>query len=101
MFEHKRSRPDGSGQTTEGLPVASSLGPALLETRVPLERALVDGRVVFICALSGLIALAAGVVAQVLTRLIFFFTTLSFFGRLSAAPVSPADNHLGPWVMAV
>ena len=89
------------GQTTEALPVAPSLGPALLEARVPPERALVDRRVVFISALAVLIALASGVVAQVLTRLIAFFTNLSFFGRLSAAPVSPADNHLGPWVLLV
>src|SRR3954471_9628260 len=41
-----------SGQTTEGLPVAPSLGPSLSEARVPPERALVDGRVVYICVLS-------------------------------------------------
>ena len=52
-----------SGQTTEGLPVAPSLGPSLAEARVPPERALVDGRVVFVCALSIVIALAAGFVA--------------------------------------
>jgi H+/Cl- antiporter ClcA len=89
------------GRTTEGLPVAPSLGPALIETRLPPERALVDGRTVFISALSMVIALVAGVVAQVLTRLIAFFTNLSFFGRLSTAPASPADNHLGGWVVLV
>ena len=41
-----------SGQTTEGLPVAPSLGPSLSEARVPPERALVDGRVVYICVHS-------------------------------------------------
>ncbi len=76
-------------------------GPALLAARVPPERVLVDRRVVYICALSVLTALAAGVVAQILTRLIAFFTNLSFFGRLSFAPVSPADNQLGPFVLLI
>ena len=99
MFEHKASV--AAGSTTEGLPVAPSMGPALAQARVPPERALVDRRVVFICALSVVIALAAGVVARLLVGLIAFFTNLSFFGRLSTAAVSPADNHLGGWVLLV
>jgi chloride channel protein, CIC family len=90
-----------SGQTTEGLPVAPSLGPSLAEARVPPERALVDGRVVYICALSVLIAGAAGVVAQALTRLIGFVTNVAFFGRLSTSFTSPAGNQLGPLVILV
>ena len=90
-----------AGQTTEGLAIAPSLGPALLETRVPLQRSLVDGRVVYLCALSMLLAVAAGGVAQILTRLIAFFTNLSFYGHLSTAQVSPAGNQLGAWVMVV
>ncbi|TMA25942.1 MAG: chloride channel protein [Deltaproteobacteria bacterium] len=89
------------GQTTEALPVAPSLGPALVEARVPPERSLVDARVVFICGLSILVALVAGVVAQLLTRLIGLCTNLSFYGRLSTAFVSPADNKLGPLVVLV
>jgi H+/Cl- antiporter ClcA len=90
-----------SGQTTEGLPIAPSLGPALVEARVPPERALVDARVVFICALSIVIAAAAGVVAQALTRLIGLVTNLAFYGRLSSVFVSPAANRLGPLVILV
>ena len=88
-------------QATEELPIAPSLGPALQEARFPARRSLVDGRVVYLCALSVLIAAAAGGVAQLLTRLIAFCTNLSFYGRLSTAPVSPADHHLGLWVIAV
>jgi H+/Cl- antiporter ClcA len=97
MFEHKRS----AGHTTEGLPIAPALEPALLDARVPPGRALVDARVVFLCALSVVIALVAGFVAQLLVRLIALVTNLSFFGRLSIAPASPADNHLGGWVLLV
>ena len=90
-----------AGRTTEGLPVAPSLGPALLETRVPRQQSLVDGRVVYLCALSVLLAVAAGGVAQVLTRLIALVTNLSFYGRLTAASVSPAGHQLGAWVIGV
>ena len=89
------------GSTTAGLPVAPSLGPALADTRFPLERPLVDRRVVFLCALSVLLALAAGGVAQVLTRLIGLVTNLAFYGRLSTAFSSPAGNHLGALVILV
>ena len=62
---------------------------------------MVDARVVFICALSIVIAAAAGVVAQALTRLIGFVTNLAFYGRVSSVFVSPAANRLGPLVILV
>jgi CIC family chloride channel protein len=48
----------------------------------------------------GLGVLSAGL-AVLLLRLIDLFTNLFFFGRLSLAPASPADNRLGPLVIAV
>jgi H+/Cl- antiporter ClcA len=73
----------------------------LSAARVPPERALVDRRTVYICALSVVIAAAAGVVAQALTRLIGLVTNLSFYGKLSAEFVSPAGNGLGGLVIIV
>ena len=90
-----------TGATTEGIPVAPSMAPALEAARVPPERALVDRRVVFVSALAVLIALAAGVVAQVLTRLIWLVTNIAFYGRFSTAYATPAGNHLGGWVVVV
>jgi H+/Cl- antiporter ClcA len=60
-----------------------------------------DRRVVPLSLLCVLVALAAGVVAQVLTRLIELITNLSFYGRLSVSPASPAGNSLGLWVLAI
>jgi H+/Cl- antiporter ClcA len=90
-----------TGATTEGIPVAPSMASALAAARVPLERTLVDRRVVFIAALAVLIALAAGVVAQLLTRLIWLVTNVAFYGRFSADYASPAAHRLGGWVVAV
>ncbi len=87
--------------TTGGLPVDTSLAPALQAARTPAQIPLVSLRTVFISALSILIACAAGVVARVLTALIGLITNLSFFGRFSFAFNSPAGNHLGAWVVLV
>jgi len=48
-----------------------------------------------------IVAAAAGVVAQVLIRLIGFITNLSFYGRFSTSFASPSGNHLGWWVLFV
>src|SRR5436305_2850228 len=89
------------GATTDALPVAPSLAPTLEAARVPPERSLVDLRVVLISFLAVLVAVAAGLVAQALTRLIGLVTNISFYGRFSTDFSSPADNHLGAWVMIV
>jgi len=60
-----------------------------------------DLRLLRLSALAIVAAVLATGAAQLLTRLIFVFTNLFFFGRLSAAPASPWDHDLGPWVMAI
>ncbi|HEX6834924.1 MAG TPA: chloride channel protein, partial [Polyangia bacterium] len=89
------------GATTEALPIAPSMAPTLEAADLPGRSTLVDRRVVFICGLSIALAAAAGAIAQILMRLIALFTNLFFYGRFSAAAVSPAGNHLGIAVVAV
>ena len=78
--------------TTEGLPVAVSMGPALEAAAVPQQSTLVDRRVVFISALSIMVAIAAGLIAQLLVRLISLITHIAFYGEFSAR----MDAHAGP-----
>ena len=80
MAEHQIER----ASTTEGLPVTASLGPILEQAGVPTQLSLVDRRVVFLCALSILIAIAAAFIAEGLMHLIAMVTHLSFYGQLSA-----------------
>lgn len=87
--------------TTEGLPVAPSLGPTLARTDLASRTALVGRRDLVVAALAVALALAAGGVAQLLTRMIGLVTNLAFYGRLSAAFVSPANHQLGAWVVLV
>jgi H+/Cl- antiporter ClcA len=87
--------------TRGGLPVSVSIGPALDAVDVPRQPPLVDKRVVIISGLAILLAGAAGLIAQLLTRLIGLITNLCFYGRWSTSFASPAGNHLGWWVVLI
>jgi H+/Cl- antiporter ClcA/CBS domain-containing protein len=86
------------GATTEGVPIAPSLAPSLENSRVPVERALIDRSVLIVCAWSIALALVTGFVAQALMAIIAFVTNVSFYGRASFGFTSPAGNHLG-WLV--
>jgi len=77
----------------------SPAGPVSPE--LPPEPRPVDARVIGLAALAIAVAGAAGLVAQLLTRLIGLITNLAFYGRASTAFVSPAEHHLGWWVLLV
>ncbi len=87
--------------TTNGLPVAPTLGPTLAVESVPHRVALVDRRVVMVSGIAIALAAAATLIARVLTAMIGLVTNVAFYGRVSTAFVSPAAHHLGPWVIAV
>lgn len=87
--------------STDALPVSPSLGPALDSARMPRRSTLVDRRVVAVSAIAGVIAIAAALVAQVLTALIGLVTNLAFHGRWSSEFSSPAGHQLGAWVVVV
>lgn len=97
----KKSQPPPDGATTDALPIAPSMGPAIEATHLTYLTADISPRVLVISGLCMLIALAAGVVAQVLTRLIGLVTNLAFYGRLDTSFASPADHHLGLAVVLV
>ncbi len=93
---------EGSGANVrEGLPIAPSMGPALAAASIDRRIASVDGRVLLVSAISVGIALAAGLVARILTKLIGLITNLAFYGRASTSFASPAGNHLGLLVIGV
>jgi chloride channel protein, CIC family len=77
------------------------MGPALDAAHLESQPALVDRRVVILCALSMALAGVAALVAQALTKLIGLCTNLAFHQRISTDLSSPAGHHLGPLVIAV
>lgn len=97
MADHEVER----ASTTEGLPVAPSMGPALEAAAVPARSTVVDRRVVVICGLCIALAVVAAFVAQALVHLIGFVTNLAFYGRLSFEEVAPTTAVWGAGVMIV
>jgi H+/Cl- antiporter ClcA/CBS domain-containing protein len=87
--------------TTDGLTVSPALDLAAEAAAVPPQPSLVDQRTLRTAALAVGLGVAAAVAAVLLTRLIYFVTNLSFYGRPSIEHVSPAHNRLGPWVVLV
>jgi H+/Cl- antiporter ClcA/CBS domain-containing protein len=93
--------PFESAATSEGVPIAPAMGPSVERARLPIERALIDRRVVLICAMAMGLALVTGFVAQLLVSIIGVVTNIAFYGRLSTRFVSPAGHHLGWLVLFV
>lgn len=58
-------------------------------------------RLIYITLIAIAIGALSAFVALALLKLIGLFTNLFFFGRWSAALVSPADNRLGPWAVVI
>ena len=58
-------------------------------------------RVLRISLLAVGIGVVAAFIAFALLRLIALFTNIFFFQRLSFAPASPADNHLGVFIIII
>jgi chloride channel protein, CIC family len=87
--------------STEGLPVAPSMGPTLETVVTPQIPTTVGARVVVMSFIATLIGLAAGLIAQILLALIGLITNLCFYGRLTTQFLSPAANHLGLFVIVV
>jgi CIC family chloride channel protein len=58
-------------------------------------------RVLWLALLAIGLGLVSTLLAKGLLALIALCTNLFFFQRFSAAPVSPADAHLGPWLAVV
>jgi H+/Cl- antiporter ClcA len=96
--EHEIER----SSTTDGLPVAPSMGPGLATIGAPRQVGSgVDRRVVLISLAAILVAVAAAFVAQILTALIGLVTNFAFYGRFSGKLVDPAGHHLGALVVVV
>lgn len=83
------------------LPIAPGLNDVRIAEQVPQPRPVVDRRVVYLCGLAVGLGAAMFCMSRILLWLISFFTNLSYFGRLSLAPASPAQNQLGVWAIGL
>lgn len=83
------------------LPIAPSLEPLLLNADMARRFQALDRRTIWIGSLGIAIGVTSALVAYALTALIGLVTNVAFYGRISSAFVSPANNHLGLWVVVV
>lgn len=60
-----------------------------------------EPEVIKICCYALLVGLIGGLVAEGLLELIYLFTNLFFYGKVSFAITNPAYNHLGWWVILI
>ncbi len=95
---HANVRTEGS---TDALPLAPAMSVTLDATRMPRRSTLVDRRILRITAVAIVLGVAAAFIAMLLKSLIGLVTNLAFYGTVSTAFSSPANNHLGWWVVVV
>src|SRR5688572_23532085 len=93
--------PHSQSSSIDGLTVAPALDLVVESADVPAQRTIFDRRALNVSLLAITLGIVAAIVAQVLIKLISFFTNLSFYGRLSLEEVSPAHHELGPLVILV
>jgi CIC family chloride channel protein len=60
-----------------------------------------EPEVIKICIYAMLVGFIGGLVAQGLLELIYLFTNIFFYGRLSFQITNPAYSHLGLWVILI
>ena len=61
----------------------------------------IEPQIVKACAYAFLVGSIAGMVAQGLLELIYLFTNIFFYGKLSFAIADPVHHHLGAWVILI
>ncbi|MBS1921489.1 MAG: chloride channel protein [Bacteroidetes bacterium] len=83
------------------IPISIALDPTLESEEIKQASFFNKGRLLLISALAVFIAAAASVIAKGLIYLINFITHISFYGNFTISAVSPADNHLGIWVIVI
>lgn len=83
------------------IPLSTSLTPTLEAENIPPRVAENKNRLLTISALAVLVGAFISVIAKLLVYLIYFITNVSFHGNMSITNISPAENHLGLWVIIV
>ncbi|RYZ98068.1 MAG: chloride channel protein [Sphingobacteriaceae bacterium] len=88
-------------QTENGIPISPSLNSFTRFQSNSKSSVFMKKRLLFIAALCVIVAAAISVIAKGLIYLINIVTNISFYGILDLNFHSPADNHLGLWVVLI
>ena len=85
------------------LPVSPGLAEeeAYLDLELPPESAPVDSRTALMAGLAIIVAIGAGLVAQLLTALIAVITNISYYHTVSFSLRSPGGANVGWWIILI
>jgi CIC family chloride channel protein len=84
-----------------GIPISTSLNYLYQKAVHPEKEQFLKKRLLQISPLSIAVAIVISLIAKVLISLINLVTNISFYGNLSFQYNSPANNHLGLWVIII
>ncbi len=85
--------------TNNGIPVSPLLNELENKTSTNKASFILKTRLIYISALSIIVAVAISIIARLLIYLINLITNISFYGLFDFSFHSPANNHLGAWVI--
>jgi CIC family chloride channel protein len=86
---------------SNSIPISPLLNAMEKETDNPKTVVYKKGRLIKISIYAVLVAIAISIIAKFLVLLINLVTNISFHGSLDLNFHSPADNHLGMWVIII
>ena len=89
----------GAVPVAPGLEDAAAKADATIGFRAPREYAAVDRRTFGICAGAIVVAIGAGLAAQLLIHLIGLVTNATFYGKLSTAFSAPRFGTHNPFLI--
>lgn len=85
----------------DGIPVSVSLKPTLEAENIYSSGFSDKRRILRISFLAIVIGVAISIIAKFLMALVYFITDLSFYGETGFTHVTPVENQLGLWVIAI
>lgn len=86
---------------SDAIPISVSLDTTASVDALEAQKGQVDKRVFYLSVQAIVNAVVIGFIAKILVLLINLITNVSFYGTFSLAPSSPANNHLGLFVIIV
>lgn len=84
-----------------GIPISPLLSNLESKEGDSKKALLMKSRLIKICLMSIAVAVAISFIAKFLVTLINVVTNIAFYGEFSLGFNSPANNHLGPWVVLI
>ncbi|MDB5003596.1 MAG: chloride channel protein [Mucilaginibacter sp.] len=85
----------------DGIPISPLLNNLEIAEGNIQKKFIEKSRLLTICIYAVTVAIAISFIAKILVSLINLVTNISFYGSFSLGFNSPANNHLGAWVIVV